>query len=89
MKIALIQDKYNNNKIWIIKKYKDRSIYYNQKVGDKVLYSFNRTSKKFLKSLFENTEKALEIIEKIQNKKSARSCEQVCRPSLPRLVTKE
>ncbi len=65
MKIALIQDKYNKNKIWIIKKYKNRSIYYNQKVGDKVLYGFNRTSKRFLKSVFETNEEALEIIEKL------------------------
>ena len=67
LKIALIQDKYNENKIWIIKKYKDRSIYYNQKVGDKVLYGFNRTSKRFLKSVFETNEEALEIIEKLWN----------------------
>ena len=65
LKIALIQDKYNENKIWIIKKYKNRNIYYNQKIGDKTLYNFNRTSKKFLKSIFEDNEKALEIIEKI------------------------
>ena len=65
MKIALIQDNYNENKIWIIKKYKNRNIYYNQKIGDKVLYNFSRTSKKFLKSIFEDNEKALEIIEKI------------------------
>ena len=65
LKIALIQDNYNENKIWIIKKYKNRNIYYNQKIGDKVLYNFNRTSKKFLKSIFEDNETALEIIEKI------------------------
>ena len=53
MKIALIQDKYNENKIWIIKKYKNRNIFYNQKIGDRVIYNFSRTSKKFLKSLFE------------------------------------
>ena len=64
MKIALIQDKYNENKVWIIKKYKNRNIYYNQKIGDKVVYNFSRTSKKFLKSVFENNEKALEVIEK-------------------------
>lgn len=64
LKIALIQDKYNNNKIWIIKKYKNRNVYYNQKIGDRVIYNFSRTSKKFLKSLFEDNEKALEVIEK-------------------------
>lgn len=64
MKIALIQDKYNNNKIWIIKKYKNRNVYYNQKIGDRVVYNFSRTSKKFLKLLFEDNEKALEVIEK-------------------------
>ena len=65
MKIALIQDKYNENKIWIIKKYKNRNIYYKLNIGDKTLYNFSRTSKKFLKSIFEDNEKALEIIEKI------------------------
>ena len=65
LKIALIQDKYNENKIWIIKKYKNRNVYYNQKIGDRVIYNFSRTSKKFLKSVFENNEEALEIIEKI------------------------
>ncbi len=64
MKIALIQDKYNKNKVWIIKKYKNRNIFYNQKIGDSVIYNFSRTSKKFLKSLFEDNEKALEVIEK-------------------------
>ena len=64
MKIALIQDKYNKNKIWIIKKYKNRNVYYNKKIGDRVVYNFSRTSKKFLKSLFEDNEKALEVIEK-------------------------
>ena len=64
MKIALIQDKYNKNKIWIIKKYKNRNVYSNQKIGDRVVYNFSRTSKKFLKLLFEDNEKALEVIEK-------------------------
>ena len=64
LKIALIQDKYNENKIWIIKKYKNRNVYYNQKIGDRVIYNFSRTSKKFLKSLFQDNEKALEVIEK-------------------------
>ena len=64
MKIALIQDKYNENKIWIIKKYKNRNIFYNQKIGDRVLYNFSRTSKTFLKEIFADNEKALEVIEK-------------------------
>ena len=64
MKIALIQDKYNKNKIWIIKKYKNSNVYSNQKIGDRVVYNFSRTSKKFLKLLFEDNEKALEVIEK-------------------------
>ena len=49
MKTVYIKDKYNSNKIWIIKHYTDGHYYVNQSIKGITMYkAFQRTTKKLL-----------------------------------------
>lgn len=49
MKTVYINDRYNGNKVWIIKHYKDGHYYVNQAIKGMIMYkSFQRTTKKIL-----------------------------------------
>lgn len=49
------QDKYNSQKVWIIKRSKCGHYYINQKINGKMFYSkFQRKTLKFIKSIFED-----------------------------------
>jgi hypothetical protein len=52
MKITKIVDKYNENKIWIVKKYSHSEIYLNQEINGKLFYNkYQKSSKKNLKNI--------------------------------------
>lgn len=52
MEIKRIQDKFNKNKIWIIKKYKCGHYYLNQEIyGISYYHGFQRVTKKYLKQI--------------------------------------
>ena len=53
MKIVEIQDKYNPNKIWLIKKKESRNYLYSQKICGQQIYPFQDTTIKFLAAIFE------------------------------------
>lgn len=74
MKISIIQDKYNNTKLWIIKKDKHYNYYYTQVIRsiNPITKEYNiinkkleKTSKKFLKDLFSTNQNGLKILENI------------------------
>jgi hypothetical protein len=47
-----IQDKYNSDKIWVVKVTSCNHYYYNQKINKKLFYrKFSKTTKKFLISI--------------------------------------
>ena len=49
MKTVYINDRYNPNKVWIIKHYTDGHYYINQSIKGMIIYkSFQRTTKKLL-----------------------------------------
>lgn len=49
MKIIRVSDKYNKNKVWLIKRYKDGHYYVNQEICGKIIYrSYQRMSKKYI-----------------------------------------
>jgi hypothetical protein len=52
MKIIEIKDRFNKNKIWIIKKYKSSNYYINQKIFKKIFYrKFQRSTKKKINNI--------------------------------------
>ncbi len=52
VEIREIQDKYNANKIWVIKRTKCRHYYINQKINGKMFYSrFQCVSKAFINDI--------------------------------------
>lgn len=52
VKISEIQDKYNENKIWVIKKTKCRHYFLNQKINGNLFYSsFQRVSLSFIHNI--------------------------------------
>lgn len=52
MKKIEIIDKYNYDKVWIIKKYKSGHYYINQQIKDKLFYKkFQQCTKKYLLSI--------------------------------------
>lgn len=54
MKVTEIKDKYNPEKIWIIKRSKCGHYYINQKICGKVFYSrFQRVTKSLINGIFE------------------------------------
>ncbi|MFW9875167.1 MAG: hypothetical protein ACFFG0_18840 [Candidatus Thorarchaeota archaeon] len=54
MKIIKINDRYNEDKVWIIKKYSNSTYFWNQEIDGKMFYSkFKRTTKKEIESTLE------------------------------------
>lgn len=52
MKTYSVQDKYNNNKVWLIKVYSCGAVYYNQEIsGRKVNSAFQRTTKTWVNEI--------------------------------------
>lgn len=52
IKVSEIQDKYNENKIWVVKKTECRHYFLNQKINGKMFYpSFQRVSLSFIHSI--------------------------------------
>lgn len=52
MKISQINDKYNSEKVWIVKEYSNSEVYLNQKISGKMFYSkYQKSSKKDLKAI--------------------------------------
>ena len=55
--IVRLQDKWNSNKVWIIKRYADGHFYLNQEINGKLFYSrWARTSRSYLEKLFSDGE---------------------------------
>ena len=53
MIITKIVDKYDSNKVWVIKRYSDRHVYFNQEICGKLFYSrFQKTTKKHIDEIF-------------------------------------
>jgi hypothetical protein len=49
-----VQDKYNKDKMWLIKMYEGGGIYYNQEnKGKKLNRKYQRTTKKWLKDILD------------------------------------
>lgn len=54
MKTYSIQDKYNTNKVWIVKVYDKGEVFYNQEIeGQKVNSKFQRTTKKWINQILD------------------------------------
>ncbi len=52
VKISEIQDRYNENKIWVVKKTKCRHYFINQKINGKMFYSsFQRVPLSFIHNI--------------------------------------
>lgn len=52
MKIIKVQDKYNDNKVWVIKKTDCNHYYWNQEINGRLYYkSFCRTTLKYINSV--------------------------------------
>jgi len=50
--IARIEDKYNSDKIWVVKKSKCSHFYVNQEICGKMFYKkYSRTTKKYLRDI--------------------------------------
>lgn len=53
MKIIEIQDKYNENKKWLIKKSCCRHYFFTQKLFDKQIFPYSKTTLNFVASVIE------------------------------------
>ncbi len=52
MSITKVVDRYNQNKIWLVKKYSSSNYYINQSISGRTFYkAFRRTTKKHLKDI--------------------------------------
>lgn len=54
MKITEIIDKYNADKVWVIKKYSCGHYYINQKINNRIFYkAFQKTTKSYIESVLD------------------------------------
>lgn len=55
MNIIRCIDRWNENKVWIIKHYSDGHYYVNQEIRGKIFYNkFQRSTRRFINSIFES-----------------------------------